>query len=369
MLAVPRITCPSRYYVIAFLFCAWLTMSEQSHAQHDSGDSHLLPVGGKRQPVHGMNLAWLNGQYDHDFGFNALHPDWGCGFSERDLDRYFADMARMRVNVCRIWVFESLEGLLFDDNGFVKGLDPTLVKNFDTTVGLARKHKIHLYLALANHFGPSCDKGGFKNIISNRSATKRYVDNAVVPFVKRFKGDDTIFAIDIMNEPEGEIAGRHGNWKKEGNTMETMGRFLDASVTGIRRADRNRLVSCGSGWHSYENIQAGRYKPLNLDFYDFHEYNDTGHLPPISELKVDKPVLVGECNQDNQREEIDDEVQLRAIKGFLENAKKHRYAGIVVWYYDFPNQRAADSRFLSILKTGGSAEWRPAAKFFSEFIW
>ncbi len=28
----------------------------------------------------GVNIAWLNRDYDHDLGINPFHPDWGTSF-------------------------------------------------------------------------------------------------------------------------------------------------------------------------------------------------------------------------------------------------------------------------------------------------
>ncbi len=41
--------------------------------------TRLLKIDGKYQPVRGMNLAWLNGCYGHDFGGHPAHRDWETG--------------------------------------------------------------------------------------------------------------------------------------------------------------------------------------------------------------------------------------------------------------------------------------------------
>jgi hypothetical protein len=108
----------------------------------------LLKIDGKYQPVRGMNLAWLNGCYGHDFGSSPAHRDWGTGFNAQALDAHFADIAKMNINVVRIFVFESLEGLEFDKNGYVTGIEDNLLNNFSTALDLAEKNNLYLYLCL-----------------------------------------------------------------------------------------------------------------------------------------------------------------------------------------------------------------------------
>jgi Cellulase (glycosyl hydrolase family 5) len=329
---------------------------------------HLLKIDGKYQPVRGMNLAWLNGCAGHDFGHLPEHPDWGVCFNANDLDNYFADMNRMNVNVVRIFAFESLEGLQFDQKGYVNGLDPELVRNFDTTLVLAKSHGLHLYLCLANDFRNACGRTKVKDIVGDPKALRAYLDNVVRPFVTRFKGDSAVFAFDIMNEPEQDIAGPTGNYRSDGHAWTTMRSFIRANATLIHSVDPKRLVSCGSGWHaSGENIKAGRFSGLGLDFYDLHEYRNDGYLPSVDELGVSLPVLVGEFGPDNQQKDRNDERQKGAVEDLLRSARDGGYAGAAYWSYEYPNVDGA--HLLAILRGGGSGEWRPAGYVLRDFSW
>jgi Cellulase (glycosyl hydrolase family 5) len=276
-------------------------------------------------------------------------------------------MVRMNINVVRIWVFENLEGLQFDQEGYVNGLDPVLVRNFDTTLVLAKKHGLHLYLCLAEAFLKTCRNDKVKDIIGDRKALRAYLDNAVRPFVTCFKGDSAVFAFDIMNEPEQDIAGPNGNYSNDGHTWTTMRSFIRANATLIHSVDPKRLVSCGSGWHGGGgNIKAGRYSGLGLDFYDLHEYRNDGYLPSVQDLGVSLPVLVGEFGPDYKAK--DEEVQTRAVENFLLNARNGGYAGTAYWDYQYP---AVDvgAHYLTILKGNGSAAWSPAAYTLRDFRW
>ncbi len=329
---------------------------------------NLLKIDGKYQPVHGINLAWLNGSHGHDFGHLPAHPDWKVDFDAADLDRYFADMNRMNLNVVRIWVFEDLEGLKFDDTGYVTGIELEFMENFDVAVTIAKKNGLHLYLCLASAIRKPCRSINVHDIVEDLKARRAYLTNAVRPFTARFKGNDSIFALDIMNEPEGDVAGPAGNYSDQGYDWRVMRSFIRDNATTIHKADPGRLVSCGSGWHGGgENIKAGLYSGLGLDFYDFHEYRNDGFLPPVRELGVNLPVIVGEFSQDDQKVIEDDELQRQAVERFLLNARDGGYAGAIYWDYDHPNAEGA--AHLRILRGRGSSEWRPAANVLRDFQW
>lgn len=320
-----------------------------------AGGARLLKIGGKYEHVRGINLAWLNGACGHDFGRMPAHPDWGVAFDPDDLDRYFADMRRMGLNVVRIWVFEACEGLLFDAGGCVRGIDPGLLKNFDVAVKLASGHGLHLYLCLGAGYAEACRSVKAGDILADPRARQAYLEHAVAPFVARYKGDPIVFAIDIYNEPQFEAM--------DGTTWAVMRSFLRENATAIHRADPKRLVSCGVG---AEEIRAGRMSGLGLDFYDVHRYGDGG-LPTVAELGVKTPVLLGEFGPGNQAKGQDDEAQKAAVENFLRNARDGGYAGAVYWDYAYPGIRVESN--LNILRGGGSAEWRPAAYVLRDFRW
>ena len=329
----------------------------------------LLMVGGTPQHIKGINLTWLNGAYGHDFGHLPNHPDWGISFNEPDLTNYFSDMRRMDLNVVRIFVFEDLEGLVFDKDGYVTGLDPTLLSNFDKAMKIAREKKLHLYLSLANNFSKACVRSNYKNIIVNQIARSRYVENAVKPFAKRYKEDNTIFAFEVMSEPEHEVAGDRGNWTKDGCSWEQMRAFIKHNVGAIHSVDKRRMVSCGSGWHSYENLKDGYYNNLGFDFYDYHErLNDDYRALPVAELNLDRPVIIGEFNIPPDQN-YGEERQKREFAEFLQKIKANGYVGALVWNYDFPGQHEKESKELSMLRGDGSAEWKPACYILRDFKW
>lgn len=93
----------------------------QNHLAHKNPDGSWRPVGalfseyaGARPGFQtGLNLAWLEGAYDHDFAPNPLHPSWGVAYDSAVAGAVVADYAATGIEVMRLWAFEGQEGLPF----------------------------------------------------------------------------------------------------------------------------------------------------------------------------------------------------------------------------------------------------------------
>jgi hypothetical protein len=288
------------------------------------------------------------------------------------LADYFDDIKKlMNLNTVKIFLFEGFQGLQFNEKGMVSGIDSTFERNLADIVQLAQEKDLYLYLCFANEFHPQAERGHVKNPEEDRQARVAYIEKAVKPIVRSLRGKRWVFAFDVMAEPEQDIAEETGNYRKDGTTWEEMREFIKDNSFAIHSVDSNRLVTCSSGWHSWKDIADGRFNNLGLDFFDFHAYSNDGQLPPIAELKVDRPVILGEYGQDNDEKHpvVDDNLQTRVAKAFLTNARDLGYAGALIWAYDYPGISAPDEKFLSVLKGNGIAAWRPVCNVLKEFHW
>ncbi len=331
----------------------------QAGAQRPS--TRYIKFDGNVGPVRGVNLPWFNGACGHDFGHLPAHPDWAVAFDRKDMADTLDDIKAMNVNVVRIWVFESMEGLVFDRRtGLVTGIEPMLLDNFDTTRSLARERGIYLYLCLTNDVINTCAELKVRDMVRDADARRAWIEKVVKPFARHYKDDPAIFAVDVFNEPEYNVAGRRGNHGDKGYNWQEMRRFLGETVRAVHAVDPKRLVSCGSGWHAESNVKAGVYSGLGLDFYDYHQYDDDGSLVPAKDLHVGLPVLIGECGQGKR--ERDDETQRRAVEAFLRNARNQGYAGAVIWSYGSGDPHR-------LLRYDGGRNWRPAAEAVRDFRW
>ncbi|MBE0461132.1 MAG: cellulase family glycosylhydrolase [Candidatus Aminicenantes bacterium] len=353
--------------------------------------------------VFGINLPWLDGQFDHDIGPNSQHPEWGVAYNREHFKAYFSDMKAMGAHFVRIWLWENAEGLLFDNKGYVSGIHEIMWNNLDDLMALAEEENLPIYWCLISgltgidekksvsvysgknifpyknlgelefqlgHAGNMTYKErlysiqqkisyiplGIRytplaNLLILTEARQSYIENALIPFIKRYAGNPNIFAIDIMNEPEADIAGERGNWSDDGVDWSSMRLFIGQCARAIHSTDPTRLVSCGSGWHNEKNVRDGYYRNLGLDFYDFHVYRDDGWLPSFWSFKLDGPCLIGEYGQ--KTNVWDDSLQNTAYTLLMNNAWSNDFAGCLVWDYNYPGA----TEIHTLIRSNG--QWRP----------
>ena len=311
--------------------------------------------------VLGCNLPWLDGRMGWDIAF---HEEWGYGFDQPRIEVIFADLQEIGFTAVRWWLFADCRaGLRFDADGKVTGIQSEVLSHLDIILNeLCPKYGLTLYLCLlsslinSDHFG----------IITHSSIRQSYIEHVVKPLVRRYHNNPSLYAIDLMNEPEADIRGRYGNWTPKGTDEKTIQTFLRECAEAIHSIAPDMRVSVGSGWHSFENLQRGLYSDLGLNFYDFHTYNDTGHLPVLERLRLDAPCLIGEFNV-TLTQTSDEVKQAEVVDRFLREALEKGYAGAFFWCYEdtSPNKREANRPSHSLLRADGT--WKLCVQRIQQF--
>ncbi|MCZ6679484.1 MAG: cellulase family glycosylhydrolase [Candidatus Poribacteria bacterium] len=316
----------------------------------------------KSEPfILGCNLPWLDGRMGWDI---AYHEEWGYGFDQPRVEAIFADLQEIGFTSVRWWLFADCRaGLRFDAEGKVTGVQPEVFDHLDIILNeLCPKYGLTLYLCLlsslvnSDHFG----------IITDPAIRQSYIEHAVKPLAQRYRDNPSLFAIDLMNEPEADIRGRYGNWTPKGTDEATIRVFLRECADAIHSVAPDMRVSAGSGCHAFENLQRGMYSSLGLDFYDFHTYNDTGHLPPAERLRLDAPCLIGEFNV-TLAQTSDEVKQAEVVDRFLRETFKNGYAGAFFWCYEdiSPDKRQANQPSYSLLRPDGT--WKLCVQRIRQF--
>lgn len=319
--------------------------------------------------VFGTNLAWFNNNYGCDLGPNHAEGGWGTTFNPEHCEKVFANLKKMGCPVVRIWAFERQEGLLFtadltSDPAFpyheVTGLDAKFMENCRYLMDCAARNRVKVYWSLLNHLIREEQGGRHMRIITDAKVRASYIRKAAVPFVKEFANHPAFFAVDIMNEADGAIGGKDflsgGMNPKLGCSWKQMRQFIKECATAFHEAAPGVKVTCTSGWHGHKNLKAGRFSGLGLDFYDWHSYQDDPDLPHARELKLDKPVIIGECGPKTQEPDQNYSLQGKNWKAYLHQASKG-YAGLLTWSYG--NQGNA-SNFVMVNQ---DHSWRAGANF------
>ena len=288
----------------------------------------LIPLQGKPSFVLGVNVPSFGGQVGREFGKNALLPDSEVSYNAKQVNTNLHDISSSGFNVVRLRLFSKLDGLKVDAAGLVTGVDEALYKNVSDLLSKAENSKVQIYVCLS---GPWSGTAGVKNPLMDVAARTAYLKKAVTPLIGKLKGRPSVFAVSISDGIETEIAGKDGNSTKVGATWDQARDFVKANLDIIKSVDPQRLISCGSALHGWQNVKAGKLSRLGLDFYDFQVLDDKGILPPFKEIKVDRPALIGSCGQDSKKS--DNAVQSKAIMTLLGNAEKLGYAGAILSEY------------------------------------
>jgi hypothetical protein len=295
--------------------------------------------------IKGVNLPWIDGDYYNDIAVDPHYPDWGAGYSSSDMNRYLADIHSMGVPVVRFWLNQDDQGCAIDSNGYVTSVTDLFWSNLDDIVSLAGNNGVSLYLTLND---------GRVDWLTNTAMAAAYMNICLVPMIERYKGNNAVFGIDLMNEIDGQVGDPAlGNWTTSGATWAQAQAYITTFASAVHSADPNRLVSCSTGWHQWYNLSY--FKGLGLDFYDFHEYEDTISLPLASSLGMDKPIYIGECGQSYGDTNWSDSLQNTCELEALDGAWTGGYAGAGIWAYLYPSW--SDSPQYSMLNADGS--WRP----------
>lgn len=329
----------------------------------------------------GINKGWFGGKFDNDLGFNQFSigrlyrstvpnpalPDPNPSIPyisthPEELTDFFQQVSNIQqennsnsllygTQIVRVWTFERFEGLKFDNNGNVNGIDNELLINLGKVFNVAKAHQISIYLCLFDTWsiyqnapmqlvtaGKEQDyihlqqtwKSLMKKLLEDAVAREMFFNNALLPLLNNISAHTNLFAIDVINEPEGLT------------TKDPTIKFSDI---------KNYIKSCANYIHSHSSSKVScgfqRYTTVknnandlaqNLDFFDFHEYNKEGNLGTYRSSEfAGKPCIVGECGYPVGN--IDDlSKALLATVNFFKNSNSKGYAGCVAWVEDYENK-------------------------------
>ena len=304
----------------------------------------------------GINLPWIDDQYDHDFGYNMTRkpdvPDEShikptFQKSKENFERYIEDISEIGVKVVRLWLFERFEGLTIV-NGNVINPTTDMFTNLREACTIAKKYDVKFYFCLMDTWGTLADdlkdspngdpREKYAGIINGLVTTKDKQDLFIRAAVDILSDDiikESVWAVDVINEPDGIQRDHTMTDKARGKidtriTFDQLIEYINDACNTIR-ANTGHKVSCGIRKEVFDQF-ASRIKN-SVDFFDIHHYDNDGNLPSYDSLNVSKPCIVGECGQ--KTKEWNDDLQTAVVKNFLENSKNLGYSGCFVWEYGY----------------------------------
>ncbi len=268
-----------------------------------------LCIEGKRFLVEGKEV-WLNGVNTPWYHWD----EFGSKFDAVYWDKHYAMLHEAGINTSRVWITCSGDvGIEFEENGFVKGATQQHWEDVEKLFQIAEKNEIYIMATLMSfdHFkDENKNHMKWRALVQNDEAMDSYVQNYVIPFCQKFQKYNSLWSIDLCNEPdwvyENEEAGKI-DWKH-------LCRFFAKSAVAIHE-NSNIDVTIGFAVVKYNSekyfgdLGADTYlqscynnSKAYMDFYSTHYYEwmaPVYHIPFDRSpqefgIVTDKPVVLGE---------------------------------------------------------------------------
>lgn len=340
-------------------------------------------VGGKF--LVGINLGWYENNYGYDLGYSEFSNSWLWIYPynapimqnlsvpnkpagqpyllqhPEAVEQYFTKVGG--VDIVRLWLFEQLEGLVFETDGSnnISKIDQQFINNLVTILDSANNHNIKVYLTLLNSWdtlesAPSgidpSRLGKFQELLSARKQIilkiiqnpSDFCSKVVGPLLQAIQNKPAIFAIDIINEPDGMIDASL-------ITPQQLKDFVEAVTQAIKPYGIKVSVGC------LRKSTATALSSTSIDFSDIHGYNDPSTLNNIAQLDPynlsdfsGKSCILGECGYDVKTNPYDPNQETSMLQSFLQKSNALGYAGALGWrYQDYQKYQNQDKVLQTVL--------------------
>jgi hypothetical protein len=285
-------------------------------------------------------LPWV--RYGADFG-GVLK--WNVrGMSEdRDMDEWLARLSQDGVRCIGWFLFGDGRGALtFDESGYVRGLAPSVLSDYQAVLSHAKKYDLQLVWILTDfEIGmPVAEKGGVQefgrpDLIEDEAKRKSLIENGLKPILQATGQSEQIAGWIVINEPEHLL--RSGFVSEQ-----AMRSFVREATAAIKQFDPGEKVAIAN------SDLAAMVHLSDLDSLDFlvlHYYEPNLPAPATwiqkylheqaGASKPKRPIFIGEF-------------PLRLPPGgnldrFLQACRAFGYAGAWPWSLR-TNSRESDGR-------------------------
>jgi hypothetical protein len=296
----------------------------------------------------GHNYPWHH--YNYDFGDDAASNVLG---SYARIDAQLAELRGYGTYVTRWYVFnDGVRYPLFDAQGHVSGLPAQFFENFDAALRLATAHDFYLIPVLWDSLVAERRTSAPRprtTVITDPEVRQSYLDNALVPLLRRYGQHPRILAWSIINEPDWP-AGFTNDRAFVHLPHATLREFIQVHARYIHTYTRQAaaLDLGGLPW-----LDRWRDLDLDLDLYLAHwypwidHYYGAQHSPynrTADSFNIDKPIVIAEFPLKNTP---------YSVQQSLDTFYAHGYAGALAWCYPRNNtdEYCDDSSYLATRET------------------
>lgn len=280
-------------------------------AVHGAGDDRIAIANGRF--FTGGQRIWINGA---NTPWNAWN-DFGGRFDASWWDNQFAALHEQGINATRVWITCNGDvGILIAADGRVTGATPAHWADLERLFQIAARHRIRVMATLmsfdhlkSGHATTAC----WRNWIADDRNIDSYVDNYLIPFLRRFGRSPWLWSIDLMNEPdwayENADNGRvpwvrlQSYFARAAYAIHARGPVLVTVGLAMLKYNSDAGANCQGNQVSDRALRAQVNDPgARLDFYETHYYDWNGPIwgrapylsPGAYQMPADKPAVLGE---------------------------------------------------------------------------
>lgn len=257
--------------------------------------------------IYGVDYNWFVA-YDHvghNLGANHVIPSKSsCYFDSRLVYNDLYNIKALGFNAVNFWLFTWLEGIEFDANGNILGLDDYFINNLRTSLDICRELGLNIVLSIQPHLDDINSTSSkvlldkYTQFLYNPTVLQQYITMCVQPVCELVDDyQDTVMIICLtveggeadVNDPD------LGFLQKEnfGTTWENYAAFL----TAVNQKVKDFMPDMPTSVESVGNIDASfKYNSIGLDLIGTNRYTKDGSVGSIESRASSLPMYIGEYN-------------------------------------------------------------------------
>lgn len=311
--------------VAVIVFVNWLLPMVWSPSPADR-----LDIAGTPYYWAGVNYPWKTGQ---DFGTGGWgHMGVSAPTTYQEIDSDFASMSANGVRIVKWRVFgDGRYGLIFDDEGFVTGVDDKFLPDLDAAVDIAARHDMYLVLVLfaSGFWTTDCvtddvHMGGRAATLLDPAKRRSLVQKGVVPMLRHLGNNSRVLSFEIIAEPDWGVD--QLNHEEDGRIKLPLAVVRDFVSQVTKEIHKNTRAMSTVESNRFTNMRY--WQRLGLDYYSFSWYDWLEPYDPLvtpaHAARLDRPIVLGEYPLSSQYYELSQVLDATYTSG---------YAGSFAWSF------------------------------------
>ena len=310
--------------------------------------------------INGIYVPWFDKDwFGFDIGKSVYDNYKKCFFDEKYIRSVFTNCKAIGFDMAKIWLNESFEGMLFDENGSVIGVEPTFSENLKKILSIIKSLDFKLALCVNAHqemYFPYnktlYDK--YMRFAYIPEETEKYIVNWLKPVLKIASESGCVPMIDLYAEPEAD----GGGWKvSRGFSWGTMVKFINRIASAVKEVDPMFATTVSSG-AGCATLSEGKYNGVNVDYLGADLYTDDGHFDTPRSMLLSKPFMLGEYGLSNYKTATCED-QIRIVDAYIKNCLDNDVVAAFYWCYGWKCKKADEMHIIDF-----EGEFKPVVSYY-----